>query len=236
MKTSSCFSARWFVNQLSVFGAVADQCKELSEDSWANETWSTWSFGNAGNSYWHLCCRNSYQRTATGKPGARSRPKTRTIVRWLEIIKIMLWCWFEACEIGQYFFTLDTEEAQRCNIFAENTKCVDTRGRLERKDGFSRIRRSAQSSKEKFAIMMVDTVSNLGYSRERNCQVRYRIDANHGRTAYSFWDTHCQSKTTTETRSDADFGFYSCSWPKMDGRWNRTNTCSTVLCSVKSHI
>ena len=33
----------------------------------------------------------------------------------------------------------------RCNIYAENTRCFETRRRLVQEDGFSRIRESAQS-------------------------------------------------------------------------------------------
>ena len=59
-------------NQLSVYGALADLCRELSKDSMASgETCSTWSFGDDGNSYWTSYCWPSYRRTPAGKPVAR---------------------------------------------------------------------------------------------------------------------------------------------------------------------
>ena len=103
-----------------------------------------------------------------------------------------------------------------CNIYAENTQCLDAKRRLERKDGFARIRESVLSWISKFAIMKIDTVlklwsnlsvsrpnSLLGLNRERNWQVRDGIDGDQGGgRAYSFGENCCRSKTTTEARSD----------------------------------
>ena len=47
--------------------------------------------------------------------------------------------------------------------------------------------------------------------------------------------TCCESKTTTEARSEALFRVYSCSWQKLDRHWTTTITWSNVLSSVKSH-
>ena len=78
-------------SQLSVYGAIADLCRELSEDLGLRETWSTWSFGNDGDSHCSFCCRNSGQCTATWKHGARIRANIRTNVRRPEIVHTMFW-------------------------------------------------------------------------------------------------------------------------------------------------
>ena len=71
---------------------------------------------------------------------------------------------------GQYFFTLIQMEVA-CNIYAENTQCLDTKRRLERKEGFSRIRGSVQSWTYKFVAIKIDTVlmfwSNLCFKTEQ---------------------------------------------------------------------
>ena len=142
MKTSSRFSALISPNQLSIFGAIADLCKELSEDSESSGTiWSIWSFGDDGNSCWP-----PYQRTATETPGARLWAQIRTIVWWPGVIQTMPWRWFEDCRNKDNTSSHLTQRKEiGCNIHAENTQCLDVKRRLERKDEFSRIRGTAQS-------------------------------------------------------------------------------------------
>ena len=48
-------------------------------------------------------------------------------------------------------------------------------------------------------------------------------------------EEHRSSGSTTETRSDTVFRFYSCSWQIVDRHWNTTITWSKVLSSVRSH-
>ena len=85
-------------NQLSVYAATADLCNELSKDLRVPVKPAT---------LYHLerteiptgpsIAENSYQYTATVKPGARIRATNRTIVARPEIIQTMLLCGFEAC-------------------------------------------------------------------------------------------------------------------------------------------
>ena len=100
--------------------------------SWCfGETWSTWSCGNDGDSYWPFYC----QCTAMVKPGARIRAKIRTIVRRPEIILMMFWCGFGACLKRTILLQLlKQKKDNRCNINAENTRCLETRRRLVRED------------------------------------------------------------------------------------------------------
>ena len=77
-------------NQLSVYGAIADLCNELSEDIRASgkleapDHLETMEIPTG-----HSVAENSYQRTATRKLGAIIRATIRTIVRKPDIIQIM---------------------------------------------------------------------------------------------------------------------------------------------------
>ena len=133
-------------NQLSVYGVTADLCRELSEDLGLRETWSTWSFGNDGDSYWFFCCRNSGQRTATWKPGARIRAKLRTNVRRPEIVHTMFWSGFEACRkrtiLLYSWCRKKTTDATSVPRMHDVSKWEED---LEKEDGSTRKRDSAQS-------------------------------------------------------------------------------------------
>ena len=90
MKTSSCFSAQWFL-RISSVSTVADLCNELPKDRWApRKLCSIWSFGEDGNSYRHLYCRTFYRCTGTER-----REEIRTWVRRPEIIQTVFRCGFE---------------------------------------------------------------------------------------------------------------------------------------------
>ena len=52
---------------------------------------------------------------------------------------------FEACRKGQYFCTLIQKKDNRCNIYAENTRCLEMERGLVQEDGISRMRESVQS-------------------------------------------------------------------------------------------
>ena len=80
-------------NQLNFYGAIADLCKELSEDS------ESWRKPEALDQLETMEIRagTPYQRTATGKLGARLWAQIRTNVWWPEVIQTMLWRWFENC-------------------------------------------------------------------------------------------------------------------------------------------
>ena len=72
-------------NQLSVYGAVANLCNELSEDFRALGK-PDWSFAHDSDSYCSIYLRSSNQWTATRKLDARTRANNRAIVRRPEII------------------------------------------------------------------------------------------------------------------------------------------------------
>ena len=62
------------------------------------------------------------------------------------------------------------QKGRRCSIYAESTRCLETRRRLVLKDGFSKIQESAQSWTYKFAVMKINTLlkfwSNLCFKTE----------------------------------------------------------------------
>ena len=125
-------------NQLSVYGAVADLCNEQSESSRAAVRFAALDHLETMeillkklrpmHSNGETWCKNTSENS-------NNRPKTRNYPTGLKLV-----------EKGQYFYTLDIQKKdKRCNIFAENTQCLETKRRLERKDGFSRIRETVQS-------------------------------------------------------------------------------------------
>ena len=141
-------------NQLSVYGAVADLCNELSKDfTCFGETWSTWSFGNDGGSFWPFYCRNLYLRTATEKFGARKRAKIRTICQktrnYPNYVLMRVW---SLSKQDNTSILLIQKKYYRCNIYAENTQCLETRGWLVWKDGRrSAVLRSGVEVPQEFA-------------------------------------------------------------------------------------
>ena len=60
--------------------------------------------------------------------------------------KLCFWCGSEACRNRTILHTLLIQKKDnRCNIYAENTRCLEKRRRLVWEDGFARIRESVQS-------------------------------------------------------------------------------------------
>ena len=98
MKTSSCFSAQWFLRIRSVYPRSRSRFRQriTQRSCGSGESCSTWSFGKDGNSNRPLSCRKFYQCTATEKLSARIRSKFRTIVKRPETVQTMFWCGFEA--------------------------------------------------------------------------------------------------------------------------------------------
>ena len=120
MKTSSCFSAQWFL-RISSVSTVADLCNELPKDRWApGKLCSIWSFGEDGNSYRHLYCRTFYRCTGTER-----REEIRTHVRRPEIIQTVFRCGFEVL----YSWTRSTTDATFMPRMCDASQWERTRGR-----------------------------------------------------------------------------------------------------------
>ena len=124
-------------NQLSIYGAIADLCNELSKDLNAlekptapdnldnmeictGETCSTWEFGKTFEIF------NNCQKT-------RNYPN---------YVLMRVWSLSKQDSTST---PLIQEKVNRCNIDAENSRCFEMKKRLMWEDGFARIRESVQS-------------------------------------------------------------------------------------------
>ena len=109
MKTSSRFSALISPNQLSIFGAIADLCKELSEDSESSGTFEASDHletmeipaGPHTNEQQRRHLVQDYER------------RFEQLSDDQELSKLCPDAGSRIVEKGQYFFTLDTEEGDR---------------------------------------------------------------------------------------------------------------------------
>ena len=137
MRTSSCFSTRWFRRISSVSAEQQQTCAtNYPRILLLWETCSTWSFGTDRDSYWPFCWRKKDQCTATVKLGARVRTKIRKVVRRPEITPnyVLMRVW-NLSKKGQYFYTVDTEEEQQ----AQHVCLEYTMPRIEKGDSYKRM-------------------------------------------------------------------------------------------------
>ena len=157
MKASSCFSARWFLRISSVSSepsqTYATNYPKVLGLRWNLMhliIWKRWKFLST------FLLQKILPVHSSGELGARIRAKIRTLVRKPETIQSMLWCGFEACR-KRTILLYSWYRRRAGDIYTENTKCFETRGRLVQEDGFSRTRESAQSWTLKFVIMKTNT-------------------------------------------------------------------------------
>ena len=158
----------------------------------SRETCSIWSFGEDGNSYRHLYCRTFHQCTGTER-----REEIRTCVKKTRnnpnCVPIRVWS-----------SILLKQKYNRCNIYAENVRCLAMRKDSEKRMGTQEYEDRPSLAQKKFAIMMCSiqyqssntmSVSRqyrfLCQIREWRWQVRNGIDAAHERRGHSFSETHC---------------------------------------------
>ena len=152
-------------NQLSICGTVADFCNEAPKEcQGSGEIFCTWSFGKDGNFYGPLNCRKLNHCTATEKPfckntsvNSNSCQKTRNCSNC--VLVMLVWSLSKKDNSSLLLIQKDN----RCNIYAENIRCLAMKKGLDLEDGFSRIRGSAQSWTKMFATMMIETVSKFWY-------------------------------------------------------------------------
>ena len=127
--------------QLSVYGAIADLCKEPSEDSETSGNlkhliiWGRWKFLLAPmptNSNGETWCK-TVSTDSNKCPMTRSHPNYALT---------LVWGLSKKDNVSSHFIQ---KKEIGCNVYAQNTRCLDAKRRLERKDGLSRIRESVQS-------------------------------------------------------------------------------------------
>ena len=182
-------------NQLSIYGAVADICTEVSKDTMASGkpevhaaqdpletmeilTEPPTADSRTMNSDGEICCKNT-SNNSNNYQTLRSYPNSAPMLVW-ELIK--------EDNISSHLIQKDRAERYIC---AENFRCLETVWDLDQEAGFVIIRKLAQSWTFTFVIM--------------NWKVRKRNDRNHGRRrAWSLRETCCKSKTSNEVDNKAD--------------------------------
>ena len=160
-KTSSCFSAQWFLRtQLCVLGAIADLCNELPKDLRApGQPAAPWSFGKDGISTDLSISENSTICTAAEKPGARIPTKIEQLSEDQRISKLYSDAGLKLVETGQYFFSLDTEEGQEMQHFMPRVHDASKR----EEDSCERMERKQCCGSKKWSWLIQWMIQNLRY-------------------------------------------------------------------------
>ena len=145
-------------NQLSIYGATADLCNEVPKGIRGNlqhrMIWKRWKFlptyllqnilpMHSNGDTW---CKNTNENS-------NSCQKTRNYPNY-----VLMRVW-RLSKHDNTSTLLIQKKDNRCNIYAENTRCLAMKRELVWVDGFSRTRESVQSWTWKFAVAMTDTVS-----------------------------------------------------------------------------
>ena len=138
-------------------------------------------------------------------------------------------------EIGQYFFILDTEEGPNdMEHFCRKDTLPRDEEKTRAKGWILWLHPKSLQYWNSGRISVSRQNSFLCSNRERNWQVRDRIDGNQGGgRASNFGEICCQSQTTTEARSGAVFRFCR-TWKKVD-RHKSWELSSGLLVGVKCH-
>ena len=176
-------------NQLCVYGATADLCKELSEDSESSEKLEASD---------HLETKEIPAGTNTNEQqrGNLVQDYERRFEQLLEDQKLSKLHSDAGLRIVEkYFFTLDTEEGDRMQHLCREYTMPRCEKKTRAKGWILKNTRigpvldiTVCRQEDRYSIgFLIDSVSRphslLGSNRERNWQVRYRIDANQGRRA-----------------------------------------------------
>ena len=148
------------VNQLSIYGAVADMCREASNDTMASRRnlkhmifWKRWKFLLnplllsliTMNSDGETCCKNT-SNNSDNYLTTRSYPNCALTVVW------------KLSKEENISSHLMQEYQAEWYIYAENIRCHVTIRELEREAGFAGIRKLGQSWTFMFVIMKIGTV------------------------------------------------------------------------------
>ena len=140
-------------SQLSVYGAIADLCKELSEDSESSEKLEA-------SDHLETMEIPAGSHANEQQQGTLVQDYERRFEQLSDDQKLSKLCSDAGLRLSKEDNTsshLMQKKEVDCNIYAENTQCFDAKRRLQRKDGFARIRVSAQSWTYKFVTMKIDT-------------------------------------------------------------------------------
>ena len=189
MKTSSCFSARWFLRISSVSTEPLDLFNELFE-----------GFRDSGKPQApdHLEALDIPTGPSKNTRGnSNNCPKTRNYPNYA-----LMRVWSLSRKDNTSILLIQ-KKYKRCNIYAENARCLETKRRLAKGWILKNTRLGPvldtkgcrNEGRKSIEVLVEISVSRqnrfFGQNREWCWLVRDRIDANQGRRGYSFGETHC---------------------------------------------
>ena len=238
MKSSSCFSAQWFLRISSV---VTEQSQFYATSNpkilglWRNVQhliiWKRWKFLPISLLQKFLPMHSS------GKPCAGIRAEIRTIVRILEIIQTMFWCGFEACRnrtiLPYYWYRRTTDATLTPRIYDVSRWKRDSYNRLdsqEYEDRSSLEQVCCHDDRYSIEVQIPRPFEDntVSYVRIVNGVEKYVTES---MLTKKEEDT-AVVKPNTKARP---FRSYSCCWKEMDRHWDTAVARWKVLWGVKNH-
>ena len=156
MKTSSCFSGRYFVQISSVSTEQLQICAG-NYPKILGLRWKLMHLNNWRRKSTESSVAPSYRRKATGKLVQDYERRFEQLSDDQKLSKLCSDACLKIVEIGQYFFM----DQMMWNIFAENKHCLETKRRLERNGGFF------DSIQDRYSIEIL--VESLFQDRTASC-------------------------------------------------------------------
>ena len=219
-------------NQLSVYGAVADLCRELSKDTTASG--KPQAHDPLETMKMPIEPPTADPRTDEQRRGNLLQQYEQKFEQQSDNQKLSKLCSdgsLKTVERGQYFITLDTTQglSGMVHLCREYT--------LPRNDPRTRARGWIRGNtkigpvlnihvchhEDRYCTEIQVSASRQNHLLSSNCEwtwkERNRDDRNHWRwREWSFRETYCHSKTTNEVYSNADTRLCSSTWMKVDGQ------------------
>ena len=114
-------------NQVSIYGAIADLCNEVPKDLRALVKPAAPDHLEK----MEIPTDHSVAENYTNVQQRRNLVQIRTNVRGPKIIQTRFWCRFEVCRRNDNTpILLKQKKDNRCNIYAENTRCLEMKREL----------------------------------------------------------------------------------------------------------
>ena len=133
-------------NQISIYGAIADLCNEILKDlEGSGETAAPDHLEKMEIPTDLSIAENSTNAQQRGNLVQEYERKFEQLSEDQKLSKLCSDAGLKLVEQTILPYSRYRRKGRRCKIYAESTRCLQTRRRLVRKDGFSRTRGSAQS-------------------------------------------------------------------------------------------